>query len=173
MPSEEKMAQAVEKYLGHKNCLTAREVPLDGCRLDVVAYDKTRRVFRVVECKDTSRAPSIGKAFGQLAAYFGMVSSHGHDFVDAASKKLTMRYGRWMEATEGGKRIHVEFYVCLPDEACRRVELMQGLKKMLPHVGIIRFTMKGHCRNNIWVKSRRDSKLAEARRRIVRVKHHH
>lgn len=78
------MAEAVARYLRS----AAREVTVDGYRFDVVAYDKRERLFKLVECRRGSRSTSIGRAFGQLVAYYAVVSSRGFDFVNAIKELL-------------------------------------------------------------------------------------
>src|SRR2546422_1177435 len=119
--SENDMALAVARHL--KN--SAREVRVGGCRFDVVAYDKKAKVFKVVECKRVSDPRRIGQTFGQVGAYRTIIEKQGFKFLDALSNKLQMRFGRWMEATQWAARIQMEFYVALPDEACRDVERLR------------------------------------------------
>lgn len=83
---EKEMAEAVARYLRS----AAREVTVDGYRFDVVAYDKRERLFKLVECRRGSRSTSIGRAFGQLVAYYAVVSSRGFDFVNAVRKKMRL-----------------------------------------------------------------------------------
>ena len=39
------------------------------CILDIVAYEKSSRVVRIIECKLGSHVTTIGHAFGQIHAY--------------------------------------------------------------------------------------------------------
>lgn len=159
------MAEAVARYLRS----AAREVTVDGYRFDVVAYDKRERLFKLVECRRGSRSTSIGRAFGQLVAYYAVVSERGRDFVEAVSRKLPMSFDRLWEATDGGRRIRVAFYVALTEDACKRIELLRSIKTLLPDVGIIRFKRNGRCGNNIWEGGKRNYKLAEAAPTVIRV----
>lgn len=159
------MAEAVARYLRS----AAREVTVDGYRFDVVAYDKRERLFKLVECKRGSRSTSIGRAFGQLVAYYAVVSSRGFDFVNAVSKKMRLSFKRLMEATNGARRIRVAFHVALTDEGCKRIQLLRTIKELLPQVGIIRVKGNGHCRNYILDGRKKDYKLAEAAPTVIRV----
>lgn len=113
------MAAAVARYLRP----AAREVAVDGHRFDVVAYNKREKFFKLVECKRGSRATGIGRAFGQLVAYYSVVSARGFDFVNAVSKKIPINFKRLMEATDRGRRIRVAFYVALTDDDALHVAL--------------------------------------------------
>lgn len=155
---ETRMAEAVARRLPR----SVREVRVGDCIFDVVAYDKRDRLFRLVECKLGSQATSIGHAFGQLAAYYAILSARGRDFLDVFSKKVPLRYGRLMEATEENRRIRVAFYVALTDRACKRVDLLRSLKRLLPQVGIIRVKDDGKCRDYLREHGERNHKLAEA-----------
>lgn len=163
--AESEMAAAVARYLRP----AAREVAVDGHRFDIVAYDKRRKLFKLVECKRGSRATSIGRAFGQLVAYNALVSTHGSDFVLAAARKLHLSPRRLMESTEWARRIRVAFYVALTDDACKQVELLHSIKQLLPQVGIIRVKRDGHCRNFIRDNGEKNYKLTEASPIIVRI----
>ena len=132
--TEAQMSQAVAYTLGK---YAAREVRVGDCIFDVVAYNKKERSFRLVECKRSRKASVIGQAFGQLAAYSATIATQGREFLVAYSKKLAvpMHQGRWMEATDDYRRISVAFYVALTDKACKRVDLLRGLKKFFPTSG--------------------------------------
>jgi len=102
-----------------------------------------------LECKKSSRASKIGHAFGQVAAYHATIATLGDRFLDAYSKKIPspMRLRRWMEATDNYRRIRIAFYVALTEKACKRVDLLRSMKKLLPDVGIIRVKPDGYCRH--------------------------
>jgi hypothetical protein len=163
--TEKEMTEAVVRYLRR----AAREVTVGRNRFDVVAYDKREKLFKLVECKRSSSATGIGRAFGQLVAYYAVVSALGRDFVNAVSKKMPLSFNRLMEATNGGRRIRVAFYVALTDDACQRVDLLRSVKTLLPSVGIIRVTRNGKCRNYVWERGEKDKKLAEAHPTVIRV----
>lgn len=158
------MAEAVARQFPR----SAREIRVGGCIFDVVAYDKGTRTFRVVECKRVSDARRIGQTFGQATAYVSVVSENGFAFVDALSKKLQMRFGRWMEGTNDGREIRVEFYVALPDAGCENVDLLKSLKQSHPDIGIIRVKSDGKSRDYVKNQGNRDYKLARAK--TMRVK---
>jgi len=129
---------------------------------DVVAYDKQEKLFRLVECKLGSKATSVGHAFGQVAAYYAVLAARGRDFLNAFSRKVPLRYERLMEATNENRRIRVAFYVALTDEACKRVDLIRSVKRLLPTVGIIRVKPDGKCREFLRERGQKNHKLAEA-----------
>ena len=138
-------------------------------RFDVVAYDKREKLFKLVECKRGSRPVNVGRAFGQLVAYYALVSARGYDFVDAFSRKVHLRYRRWAEATIGGQ-VRVAFYVALTDKACKRVDLLRAIRSVLPHIGIIRVKADGHCRNYVKEEDgRKDYELAKARPQVIKI----
>lgn len=159
------MAEAVAGHLVN----SAREIKVGGCRFDAVAYDKKARLFKLVECKRVSDDRRIGQTFGQVGAYRGILEGQGFKFVDALSKKLHMRFGRWMEATQWTARIQMEFYVALPDEACKDVERLKGLKQQHPDVGIIRVRPDGVCRDYIRVHGKKNDELTRARAMTIRL----
>lgn len=164
--TEAEMSRAVASKLGR---YASREIKIGDCIFDVVAYNKTERLFRVVECKRSSKASRIGQAFGQLAAYHATIAARGEDFVIAYSRKIParMHLGRWMEATNNYRRIRIAFYVALTEKACQRLDLLRSLKKFLPDVGIIRVKRNGFCRDYLWFGKLRDRKIAQARPVIV------
>ena len=171
MTTEKKMAKAVARWLKSEKGLAAQEISLGRNRFDVVAYDKKRRVFKVVECKLTSRPTGIGKTFGQLVSYSGVLSKHGYEFVNAASKKLkNMSFNTWMEATSGGKHIHVEYFVALRAQALKDRDLLLSIRKQVPGVGIIRYKDNGQCKDNIWSNGKRDYEVCWAKARKIRLK---
>jgi hypothetical protein len=110
--TESHMSQAVLCTLGK---YAAREIRAGGCIFDVVAYSKNERLFKLIECKRSSRTSPIGHAFGHLAAYSATLAEHGIPFLDAFSKKLTapMRLGEWTKATDNYRRFKVGCYVAL------------------------------------------------------------
>jgi hypothetical protein len=166
--SEAEMSMAVASKLGK---YATRELKIGDCIFDVVAYNKTERLFRVVECKKSSKASKIGHAFGQLAAYHATIATRGEEFVIAYSRKVParMHLGRWMEATHNYRRIRIAFYVALTEKACKRSELIRSLKKFLPVVGVIRVKENGFCRDYIWSGKQRDREIAKARPVTVRI----
>jgi hypothetical protein len=166
--TESQMSQAVACSLGK---YAAREVRVGDCIFDVAAYNKKEKLFRLVECKRSRKAAGIGHAFGQLAAYSATIATHGRDFIVAYSKKLAvpLHQGRWLEATADYRRIRVAFYVGLTDKACRRVDLLRSLKKLLPDVGIIRVKPNGYCRHYLRIGKHKDTKLAESRPVTIKI----
>ena len=163
--SEAQMAEAVARHLRR----SAREVRVEDCIFDVVAYDKQNKLFKLVECKLGGQAANIGHAFGQVAAYYAVVTDRGFEFVNALSKKLPLSFARLMEATENARRIRVAFYVALTDEACKRVDLIRSVKLLLPNVGVIRVKPDGKCRSYLWDRGKRDYELAEAQPTVVQI----
>ncbi len=170
MPMVRTEAQMAEAVAGHLR-RSAREIKVRDCIFDVVAYDKEKRLFKLVECKLGSQATRVGRTFGQVAAYYAVVAARGFDLVNALSKKLPLSFARLMEATEDGRRIRVAFYVALTDKACKRVDLLRAIKRLLPSVGIIRVKPNGQCRNYIRDRKGKDFRLAEARPTTIRILH--
>lgn len=170
--TESQMSQSVARTLGK---YAAREVKVGDCIFDVVAYNKKDTSFRLVECKKSRSASGIGRAFGQLAAYSATIATHGREFVDAYSKKLAvpMNQGRWMEATDYHRRIRVAFYVALTENACKRVDLLRSMKKILPDVGIIRVKPDGYCRMYLRIGKQKDFEVCQARTVAVKILRHH
>lgn len=168
MLSEADMSQAVACKLGK---YATREIKISDCIFDVVAYDKNEKVFRVVECKRSSKASTIGHAFGQLATYRATIAAEGRAFLDIYSKKIpvAMRLGRWMEATDTYRRIRIAFYVALTEKACKRLALIRSLKESLPEVGIIRVKPDGLCRSYLRNGNRKDERIARARPVTIRL----
>lgn len=166
--TEAQMSQAVACTLGK---YAAREVRVGDCIFDVVAYSKKEKSFRLVECKRSRKASGIGHAFGQLAAYSATIAAHGREFLVAYSKKLTvpMHQGRWMEATDDYRSIRVAFYVALTDKACKRIDLLRSMKRILPDVGIIRVKPDGYCRNYLRVGKQKEIKLAQPHTRKIKI----
>ncbi len=150
--AEKLMEEAVKKWLqkqfGERK--VAPQVPLENTRLDLVAYDKGRGVFWVVECKPAGREVEIGDAFGQVSTYRSKIERRTDEFIDSASDaRIEMRFARWMEATDRGIRIRAEFYVALQDEACKDVACIREFKRRYPDVGIIRHKENGTCKQYI------------------------
>lgn len=162
--TENQMAQAVARHLNRNKTIAWREIKVGRCRFDVVAFDKKRRTFLVVECKLHSRPVSVGRTFGQIVTYRAILTSRGFEFLDATSDKPPqMGFGRWWEATEGGRRFRVEFYVALTDKACRQAEFM-SLRRQNPTVGVIRVKPNGRCRHALRRRDgTADAKAAKAR----------
>jgi hypothetical protein len=86
--TESDMADAVMRHLNKGKVIAGPEVKLGRCRFDVVAYDKNRRIFKVIECKLHSGPASVGRTFGQAMTYFAMLEGRASEFLDAASRKL-------------------------------------------------------------------------------------
>ena len=169
--TEKKMAKAVARWLKSEKGLAAQEISLGGNRFDVVAYDKKRRVFKVVECKLTKRETSIGKTFGQLISYSGTLSRSGYDFVNRASEKLgRLSFNTWMEATSGGRKIQVEYFVALREEALKSIDFLESIRKQVPGVGIIRYKKNGECRKDLLIKGKHNSTLSRAKTFTIRLK---
>src|SRR5260370_32279396 len=164
--TETQMSQAVACDLGK---YAAREVRVGDWIFEVVAYNKKEKLVRLVECKLSRKASGIGHAFGQVAAYSATIAAHGRDFVVAYSKKLVvpMHQGRWMEATDYYRRIRIAFSVALTDSACKRLDLLHSMKKLLPDVGIIRVKPDGRCRHYVRVGKNKDAKLTKPRPVVV------
>jgi len=163
--NELQMSQAVARHVAK----SAREIRVGNCIFDVVGYDKRETLFRIVECKMGDHATSIGHAFGQISAYYAVLSALGRAFLNGYTRKVPLRYERLMEATHDNRQLRVAFYVALTDKACKQVELIRSVKKLLPIVGIIRVKEDGRCRT--WLRSdgKKDSKLAEAMPTVVEI----
>lgn len=148
----------------------ASQVPLkqansrNSGRLDLVAYDKKRGVFWVVECKPARTEVEISKAFAQARVYRSMIERSPDEFVDSASDgKLEMRFQRLMEATDRAIRIRVEFYVALKEKTCGNVSWIRNFKGQYPEIGVIRYKQNGTCRSYLrYANNRHDSELARA-----------
>ncbi len=166
--TESHMAVAVKNHLNRGRVIAEREIKLGRCRFDVVAYDKNARIFKIVECKLHSSPTSVGRTFGQAVTYSSVLKGRASAFLDAASRKLEkMRYGRWVEATDGGKRIKVAVYVALTDKACRQPEFLR-LREQYPHIGVIRVKPNGRCRNALrHPDGTADSRAAKASVRTI------
>jgi hypothetical protein len=91
--TEKQMSRAVARALGRYAC---HEIRVGDCVFDVVAYDKRNKLFKVVECKRTSKAAGIGQTFGQLSAYHATIATRGREFLDSYSKRIPvpMRLGK-------------------------------------------------------------------------------
>lgn len=173
MTDEKLIEDAVKRWLKNAKHFDekkiASQVPLKlencvDCRFDVVAYDKDRGVFWIVECKPTSREVEISNAFGQAATYHSKIQRYPDQFVDSASEeKIIMRYRRWAEATDAGRRIRVELYVALKNEACKNLAAIRDFRKRYPEVGVIRYKEEGTCRDYLRdEKKEKDSALSKA-----------
>jgi hypothetical protein len=165
--SESDMAQAVSRYLGKGR--STREVKVGGCRFDIVSYDTKKEIFKLVECKLATRPSSIGRTFGQLAAYYAAVADRGYEFVTALSEKLHLSFDHLMQATHGATKIHVEFYVALTHEACLNLPLLESLKRLLPKVGIIRVKPGGKCRGSLLKGGEKYKALSPAKAMTIRI----
>ena len=166
--TEAHMSATVARDLGK---FAAREIRVGDCIFDVVAYNKQEKLFRLVECKKTSKASGIGHAFGQVAAYHATIATHGVQFLDAYSKKIPspMRLTRWMEATDNYRRIRIAFSVALTEKACKRIDLLRSMKKLLPDVGIIRVKPDGRCRHYVRIGKTKDEKLAKPQPVVIKI----
>lgn len=160
------MSEKVARFLGR---YSAREVFVDGSKFDVVSYDKKENLFKLVECKLTSRSAGIGRTFGQLLVYHSTVAAKAFDFVNALSKKMPLSFHRLWVATRNGKKIKVQFYVALPHDACQRLDLIESLKRHMPHVGIIRVKAGGQCRTHLRRDGKRDTSICLARPVDIRI----
>jgi hypothetical protein len=132
--------------------------------LDVVAYDKKQRLFRVFECKLGSDGITIANAFGQISVYQQEISTRPHKFIDAFTDKpeIRLRWGRLMEATHGNRYIRVAFYVALTDSACASIGLIRSQKDRHPNVGVVRIKEDGTIKHYLKANGKRDSELAKA-----------
>ena len=163
--TEADMAEAVARRF--KN--SAREVRVGNCIFDVVAYDKQQKLFTVIECKLGGDVTSIGHAFGQISAYYAVLSALGRDFINAFTKKVPLRYERMMEATNENRQLRVAFSVALTQKACTRIELIRSVKHLLPAVGIVRVKPDGSCRDYLRLNGKKDLKVAKAVPAIVEI----
>jgi hypothetical protein len=169
MRKESEMAMAVTRYLGGSK-RTTREVRVSGCIFDVVAYDKEKRLFKLVECKLATSPTSIGRTFGQLASYHAAVMDQGYAFVTAVSRRLPLSFHRLMEATNNATKIQVAFYVALTQKACLNLRLLKSLKSLLPSVGIIRVKPDGHCRGYLLRDGKRDDSISSAKAITIKIR---
>lgn len=156
------------KYAAREVHIRVQEVPGDteGDRiLDLVEYGKKKKTFKVVEFKSGHSTAIIREAFKQVAKYRAILEGRALTFLNAFTRKSPMRYGRLMEATSGGKQIHVEFYVGLKDEVCcQHVDLLRVLKKRYPETGIMRVKDDGKIKFSVKdAGSKHDYRLAQAR----------
>lgn len=172
MTIEQEMETAVMQWLQGSNVKVTNQVRMEGVRFDVVAYDKLSRTFKVVECKPTYTDVDIGKAFGQICTYRDKIQHNPDEFVDAASRKdkITMRFQRWMEATNGAREINVQFYVVLTEKACSDVSRIRDFKTRYREFGIIRYKEDGTCRPYIKDGSNRNTELARAETQTIRLR---
>lgn len=166
MTAEKVMEARVASWLTKRSMIVARQIRLGDMRLDIVAYDKKKRLFKVVECKPAVHQTVVGQTFGQIAAYINRVTDRTDEFVDSFSDQVKMRFGRWMQATEYGRRIKAEFYVALPEAACKDIECLRNLKRQHADVGIIRHKPNGQCRPYLRERNKPNYELARATARI-------
>jgi len=80
-----------------------------------------------------------------------------------------MRLRRWMEATDNYRRIRIAFYIALTDKACKRVDLLRSMKKLLPDVGIIRVKPDGRCRHYLRIGKDKDDKLSKPQPVVIEI----
>lgn len=171
--NEAEMATAVAKHFKY----SAREVRLGnhilGSRiLDVVAYDKKKRLFRVIECKLGSDATRITQAFGQISGYHAEINGRPHKFVDAYTEQIHLRWGRLMEATHANRYIQVAFYVALMDDACKeQIDTIRAQKELHPNVGVIRVKDDRTVRHSLRVGGKKDNELAKASSKVIAILH--
>jgi hypothetical protein len=167
------IAAATPTSFGDPSLVDETLHPLDPDRIrpgDVVAYDKRLQLFKLVECKLGSQSTAIGKTFGQIAAYCAVLSTRGRDFVEAFNEKVHLPFSQLLEATHNAKRIQVAFYVALTHDVCKQqIELIRAVKGLLPLVGIIRVKPDGKCRESLWHKGKRDSRLAKATPTVIKI----
>jgi hypothetical protein len=160
--TETEMEQFVKKWLKRNNqkYRVESQVPILGKhRLDLVAYDKRSGVFSIVECKSTSEKSTMKRAFDQLVRYRDVISREPDEFIDRVSRKMEMRFSRWTQATDCGRRIRVEFLVGLRDGACAKTRYVREQKARYPSVGIIRCSNNGKCK--LYVKDEAGAKHAK------------
>lgn len=134
--------------------------------LDVVGYDKHKKVLKVVECKFGRGLSVVEDAFLQLDKYRFQIKRNAYAFFNAFTKKKPMRFGRQMEATAGGKRIVIEFYVGLMNGACadaEQIKALHSMKERYPDTGIIRVKAEGTIKDHINVDGKDGRDLARAR----------
>lgn len=168
MRSEDDMEKGVVRYLKCSGP-TVRQVSLQGCRFDVVSYDRKKNIFKLVECKLAKGTTAIGRTFGQLASYHATMQNHGRAFVNAASRELGLDYDHLMDATHSATEIRVSFYVALTDSACRNRNLLDSMKALLPSIGIIRVNPSCHCRAYLLKHGKSDKRICSARPITIRV----
>jgi hypothetical protein len=139
--TETEMERHVKKWLERKNkkYRVGSQVRISGeHRLDLVAYDKSSGVFSVVQCKSTHEKSTAKKALDQVVRYRDAISRQPDKFVDLVSCKMEMRFGKWIQATDCGRRIRVEFFVARRDSACDKTQHIRDQKSRHSSVGIIR-----------------------------------
>jgi DNA-dependent RNA polymerase auxiliary subunit epsilon len=162
---EPQMERLVRKWLKRKKYRVESEVRISGGhRPDLVAYDKTSGVFTVVECKSTHEKSTVKRAFDQLVRYRDAISRQPDEFVDRVSRKMKMRFSRWMEATDCGRRVRVEFIAGLRDRACDKIQSVRDQKSRRSSVGIIRCKDNGQCKLYVKIESgAEDPQLCKAK----------
>ena len=163
---ESDMVEVVKRHLENTGkVLVWREVKLSKGRVDLVAYDKQAKVFKIVECKMHSKPINSGKTFGQVTTYLSILDHEVSEFLDVITKKASprMKFSRWMEATNNGKKIRVEAFVALTDKATKQPEF-QNLRSKFSRIGVIRVKPNGQCRDTLpRPDGSRDPKAAQAR----------
>ena len=159
MAYERGMEAAVAVWLKRKHHKVAQQVHLEGRTaqnrrriLDIVAYeyDKTKKVLKVVECK----AAFTPRVIEQVEKYRKIIESKPNKFVEATSRKMDMHVGRWMQATDRGHRIRVEFYVVLTDNQCN-LQRVHDLTHGRQWLGVMRFKSNGECAVHLRDKNRK------------------
>jgi len=165
------MTAAVDRYLTKTGSLPVHEVPIGPCRLDIVAYDRKKKMFKVIECKRTKRDSGIGRTFGQTVTYITAVKKDGLAFARGVGRKLApLTFDDWMEATEWGRQITVAFYVALSHEALSKIELIRDMKRFSPDVGIIRVKQDGSCRSYIHRRGKTYHRIAAPRAIKIKIR---
>ena len=170
--TETGMENLVKKWLKKKKYRVESQVRILGKhRLDLVAYDKRSGVFTVVECKSTSEKSTVNRAFDQLVRYRNAISRQPDEFVDRVSSKMQMRFGRWMQATDCGRRVQVEFVAALRDGACNDIQCIRDQKARQSSIGIMRCKNNGKCKLSIKSEDgKRDAHLCKSEVKIFRLK---
>lgn len=159
--------QFERKYAAREVPIKVQELEYDinrDCKLDLVEYDKHKRIFKIVELKSGCSDATIRDAFTQLAGYREKLEGRADNFLDAFTRKSPMRFGRMMEASLGGTEIRIEFYVGLTDEACKNVDRLHSWKSKYPDSGIIRVKEDGRLKDYIKeADGKHNYELAKAR----------
>ncbi len=162
------MTDAVERHLKNTGkVIVWREVKLGRGRVDLVAYDKNAKLFKIFECKLHSKPINSAKTFGQAVNYLSTLDGDEQvsKFLDVVSSKeeSQMKFSRWLQATHNGKRIIVAAFVAFTDKACKQPEFHK-LRERFPRIGVIRVKPNGYCRDTLpRPDGTRDPKAAQAR----------
>jgi hypothetical protein len=150
--NERKYQEGVERYLARDlGCITVRELRLGGPKLDVVGFAPESGEFHVVECKRTRKTVGIGQTFGQVLAYQSIIHADGLQFLTEFQERaqgdpsLTRQMTQYYQS----KKIPINFYVALGEEACANPKLIKHMKDQIRAVGIIRVKSNFRCRNYI------------------------